>query len=145
MKRLRRLFLALSPVLAGVFALCVTAPRPELFYHRHAGGEHVHVHADGVAEEPWLHEFFSELRDRHRHSHQHDHQHRTGLQAADHGHAAGHWHHPQRYQRGLVASVAAPTLSSPLQPLPPASPPRAARIVAVDVHARGPPLPALSA
>jgi hypothetical protein len=155
MIRLRR-HRCLGSAVAALFALCVVAPRRALLFHHHAGGEHRHAHGDGDAD--WMATFFAELREHHHHHH-HPH-HGSSDQRLDHRHPVtpdgpalrvaeagkkGHWHEQQRFQRAVASSIAYAIAAAPVTAAPEPAPLARARVAALDLRARAPPSPALSA
>lgn len=111
--------------LATLFALSLAAPQAALVLHRHAGGDHAHVHGHALADEA--------------DHHQHRHRPRGPAYAVDHGDAGAHVHHQQRYQAAIATIVAFVAVSAPLAPFVSAAdrpaPTRAAR----TASARAPP------
>lgn len=94
----------LAGLLAAVFAAAVIAPPDGVVVHRHAGGDHLHVHADlapGSHREPRN----AARHDGHDHEHAGDHHHGHHHDHDDHGHhpAAPH-HHDDDHTVTLTAA-----------------------------------------
>jgi hypothetical protein len=112
--------------LAALFALSLAAPQAALVQHRHAGGDHAHVHGHALADEA---------------DHHHQQQGPRGpAYAGDHGETRAHVHHQQRYQAALATIVAFVAVSAPLAPFVPASCRPAPAPVVRAASARAPPL-----
>jgi len=141
MKRWRAYIRLYSPATLLVFIASVATPHTGLVFHTHAGGEHVHVHADLLAESP------------HEHTHVHIHPplhhdllavsnpNLPELEAADDDGEA-HWHAQNPFHR--VAPVAFATVFPPQAA---GAAPAAPRIDAASgavppSRARAPPRPA---
>jgi hypothetical protein len=117
----------------AAFAVRAAVPRPIVVTHHHAGGEHAHVHGDGVAPHD------------HHSDHDHHHDHHDEPATGSHGRALElpapgdhtHWQHP--FQR--AARVADPGLvrGELVVRLAVATPPRPAAAPAVPSRSRGPP------
>ncbi|MBX3026817.1 hypothetical protein KF840_18065 [bacterium] len=117
---------------AGALLLLATlaAPRAPLVYHRHAGGEHAHVHADAglralfaAADRP------APARDGGRRPAYHQ----------DRGSAAGHVHQQTRYHAAVAVAAPFLAVAAPLAPLLASVDRRPPTRLAAPATARGPP------
>jgi hypothetical protein len=112
MKRWRAYISLYSPATLLVFIASVAAPHTGLVFHTHAGGEHVHVHADLLGESPREHG------PAHVHIHPHPYHDLLAvsssnvptLEAPDDD-AEAHWHAQNPFHR--VAPVACATVFPP--------------------------------
>ncbi|MDX2170152.1 MAG: hypothetical protein SF182_23980 [Deltaproteobacteria bacterium] len=139
MTRLRRQLTPLVPTVAAFFALCVLAPRAPFLFHRHAGGEHEHVHADGdllgalaaalTPSAPHRHDATTDLRPSFE---------RPATQPG------GHYHDQPRFQRAVLPAAAFVAVSTPFvalaTPFASAAPWRGA----TAAQSRGPPSPLIA-
>ncbi len=158
MRRIRAHLAQLGAITAALFALNVGVPRAALFYHSHAGGDHLHVHPD----EDGAAELIAELDEHHHHHHHHGHgdggaAHEHATAAAhqprvatsdptapvalqhDGGPTTGHWHRQDHFQRALAAAPTLVATCTPLIWLRDTVPNGVGRISARELRARGPP------
>ena len=132
----------LAPLVLALFVSGVAIPRPGLYFHVHAGGDHVHVHDEDATHVGHEHH--------HEAAHQHHHQDQLGRGAgveteleAPEPADLGHWHTQHPFHR-VVPIVPALLIRASLITAVPAE--RVADVPASGVrfaYARGPPLPSV--
>lgn len=79
MRRFRGQLALLVPAVMALFVLRLAEPRPGLYFHQHAGGDHAHAHAESGATHDWESSFLALHLDSHSHPHSHPHPHEHGL------------------------------------------------------------------
>lgn len=121
---------------AVLFALGLATPRAPLVFHTHAGGEHAHVHADGV--------LAAILGGSAHRPHQAQAKDRGPAYAADRGDAGGHVHHQSQYHAAVAAVAPFVAVTAPLAALSFVTVGSAPTRVATAASARGPPLSLLA-
>jgi hypothetical protein len=137
----------LGPWVALMFALGTGVPRPGVYAHSHAGGDHVHVHGDdlgGLAElfASWCSAAGVAPNDHHG-AHEHAHDRRPGIEDDD-GPSTTHWHHQDTFQRVAIAAAPPVVSGTAIAWRPAHRPVRCPRAPSRDLRARGPPLSAVS-
>jgi hypothetical protein len=144
----------LAALVAGCFAAAVSMPEVGLVVHDHAGGEHVHVHAN-LAAGPHHHD--DDDHDHHHPADDHDHDHLEdhhdevehhrehdddhadpGLSAAGAG-RAWHSHAAQPFHRVVCSETSAPPRPLPVHRLAGAPPSERLAAAAIPTRSRAPP------
>ena len=152
----------LAAVLAAVFAAAMIVPPDGVVVHRHAGGDHAHIHTDLVSgahphedghhDEHGDHEHGDhdhEYGDHHEHGDHHaeaqhgdDHEQTVALSVAPHGGAA-HFHTTLLFRQAVSPPPAAATPPRPLTRVALARPPVRITLARPATRSRGPPVQSL--
>jgi hypothetical protein len=145
MKQWRTRISCFTPATLGLFLASLTVFRPGLFFHTHAGGDHIHIHDEEVGERA-KQDHHAPAHGHHAHHHEAAH-HAPNLpvfEAPDDDDALGHWHTQNPFHR--LASVALQGVLH-MERVGPAPVPAHSDCIAAEVaasRARSPPLPIVS-
>lgn len=136
MRRWHKRFSHFTPAALALFVASIAVPRSALYFHVHAGGDHIHVH-DHDEEGP-AHDH--DLLDGHHHPHHAD---ELPEIEAPESPELGHWHTQTPFHRVAPATVFRLASVQRIVLLPVAADLTFRGISAVCHHARGPPRSAL--
>jgi hypothetical protein len=142
MRRVRARLTEWSVLALALFASSVATPRAGLYFHHHAGGDHLHVHLDDGDHDHDHDATEQQHHDHHHHGHLAQAAANSPAIAVPDGDGTGHWHSREVFHRAVAPALFTGHYRETVHVAPSLPEPAAVDRPALPIRVRGPPRPA---